>query len=240
MKKIYLLLCLVSLTMQAKYYEAVLTYENGTVKKGFAEMVEIQTSKVKFRLTEKGDTEKILSTDLKKIEYTDKDGSKYEANRLFINKDKGEDGIKKGTEKYWLYIVYSNGIKLATDLVKSTFSYNPSKGTSTGSGSGTMLYMGKENEDGIFFIYFLSDMMSVNVGMDKIVRRHCELLFKDCPAFLTAVNTENFKKPTLTNRLIELYETNNRNKKEEVKPVVKAEPKPVAKPVSKSKKAKKK
>jgi hypothetical protein len=222
MKKIYLLVCLISFTMQAKYYEAVLTYENGTVKKGFAEMVEIQDSKVKFRLTEKGDTEKILSSDLKKIEYTDKDGNKYEADRLFIHKDKGEDGIKKGTEKYWLYVVYSNGIKLVTDALQSTFRYNPGNGTTTGAAGATLLYLGKENEDGVFFVFMLSAMNSINVGMDKSVRKHCELLFKDCPAFLNAVNKENFKKHTLMNRLIELYEQNNCNKKAEIKPVSKA------------------
>lgn len=236
MKKIYLLICLISFTMQAKYYEAVLTFENGTVKKGFAEMVAIQDAKVKFRLTEKGDTEKILSSELKKIQYTDKDGNKYEAERLFIHKDKGEDGIKKGTKQYWLYTVYSNGIRLSTDVLKSTFRYNPGNGTSTGSGGATILYMGKENEDGVFFIYALSDMMSVNIGMDKTVRRHSELLFKDCPAFLEAVNKENFKKPTLINRLIELYEVNNCNKKKEAKPATK----PTAKPASKLKKTAKK
>ena len=70
--------------MQAQYDEAVLTFENGTVKKGFAEMVGIQDSKVKFKLEEKGVTEKILSTDLKKIEYIDKDGNNHIAERLFI------------------------------------------------------------------------------------------------------------------------------------------------------------
>lgn len=224
-------MCLVSFTMQAKYYEAVLTFENGTVKKGFAEMVEIQDSKVKFRLTEKGDTEKILSEDLKKIEYTDKDGNKYEADRLFIHTDKGEKGIKKGTKKYWLYVVYSNGIKLVTDALQSTFRYNPSNGTTTGAAGATLFYLGKEKEDGVFFVFMLSSMNSINIGMDKSVRKHCELLFKDCPSFLEAVNKENFKKTTLMNRLIELYETNNCNKKVEIKPV--------AKPGIKSKKSKK-
>jgi Tfp pilus tip-associated adhesin PilY1 len=218
MKKIYILVFLISFTMQAKYYEAVLTFENGTVKKGFAEMVEIQDSKVKFRLTENGNTEKVLSTDLKKIEYTDKGGNKYEVERLFIHKDKGENGVKKGTEKYWLYVVYSNGIKLVTDALQSTFRYNPNNGTTTGAAGATLLYLGKENEDGVFFVFMLSSMSSINVGMDKSVRRHCDLLFKDCPVFLTAVNNENFKKGTLINQLIELYEKNNCNKKES-KPV---------------------
>lgn len=220
MKKIYLLLCLISFTMQAKYYEAVLTFENGTVKKGFAELVEINSSKVKFRLTEKGDTEKILSEELKKVEYVDKDGNKYQAERLFVLQDKGEKGVKKSSDKSWLYVIYANGIKLTVDALQSTFRYNPVNGTSTGSGGGTMLYMGKEKEDGVYFVYMLSAMMSVNVGMDKAVRNISSLQFKDCPAFLEAVNAENFKKNTLANRIIELYEKSNCNKKE----VVKAKP----------------
>ena len=216
--------------MQAQYDEAVLTFENGTVKKGFAEMVGIQDSKVKFKLEEKGVTEKILSTDLKKIEYIDKDGNNHIAERLFIYKDKGEKGIKKRPDKYWLYVVYSNGIKLAVDIAQSTFRYNAINGTSTGSGGGTLLYIGKEKEDAVFFVYQLSNQISINIGMDKLVRRHCELLFKDCPAFLEAVNKENFKKNTLINRLIELYETNNCNNKEEVKAVKKPSTKAAIKP----------
>jgi hypothetical protein len=203
--------------MQAKYYEAVLTFENGTVKKGFAELVEINSSKVKFRLTEKGDTEKILSEELKKVEYVDKDGNKYEAERLFVLQDKGEKGVKKSSDKYWLYVIYSKGIKLTVDALQSTLRYNPATGTSTGSGGGTMLYMGKEKEDGVFYVYMLSAMMSVNVGMDKAVRNIAGIQFKDCPAFLEAVNKENFKKNTLAGRIIELYETNNCNKKEVAK-----------------------
>lgn len=212
MKKIIILFCLISMSMQAKYYKATLTLENGEVKNGFAEMVEITDSKVKFRLTEKGDTEKILSTEIKKIEYTDKEENSFIAERLFIHTDKGEKGIKKGTKKYWLYVAYSNGIKLAVDAVRSTIRYNATNGTTTGSSGGTMLYMGKEKEDGVFFIFYLSDMMSVNVGMDKTVRNHAALLFKDCPKFLEAVNAENFKKPTLLTKLVELYEKNDCNK----------------------------
>lgn len=212
MKNFYLLLCLICFSAQAKYYKAVLTLENGTTKNGFAEMVEMNDSKVKFRLTEKGDTEKILSSEVKKIEYSDEEQNSFVAERLFIHTDKGEKGIKQGTKKYWLYIAYSNGIKLAVDAVRSTMRYNAINGTTTGSSGGTMLYMGKEKEDGVFFIFYLSDMMSINVGMDKAVRNHCTLLFKDCPKFLEAVNAENFKKPTLLGKLVELYEKNDCNK----------------------------
>lgn len=212
MKKIIILFCLMSITMQAKFIKATLTFENGTTKEGFAEMIQMNDSKVKFRLTEKGDTEKIVSDELKKIEYSDKEGNISIAEKLFINTDKGEKGIKQTDKKYWLYVLYQDGIKIAVDVTASTFIYNASNGTSTGSGGGTLLYIGKEKDNAVFFVYPLSAMMSVNVGMDKSVRKHCDLLFKDCPKFLAAVNAENFKKNTLINKLIELYESNDCNK----------------------------
>ena len=194
-----------------KYNQAVLTFEDGTVKKGFAEMVDMPFAKIKFRSTEKGDTEMILSDELKKVDYIDKEGNKYEAVRLYFNKDKGEKGIKKG-EKVWVYLLYNNGMKLASSRSASTFRYNPSNGTSTGSGGSTMVFIGKENEDGIFYLYSLEDQISINTGMDKAVEKNCELLFKNCPKFLEAIKAENFKKNTLINRLIELYEASDCNK----------------------------
>ncbi|MGA9638492.1 hypothetical protein, partial [Flavobacterium sp.] len=199
------------------FVKATLTYENGTVKEGFVEMVEATDSKVKFRATEKGDTEKILSSELKKIVFNHDDGSTSIAEKLFINKVKGEDEVKKSKKQYWLYVVYSHGIKIAVDIAISTFRYNAISGTSTGMGGATMLHVGKEKDDGVYFVFPLEDMMSINIGMDRSVRKRCAFLFKDCPKFLEAVNNENFKKPTLINRLIELYETNNCNKPVQVK-----------------------
>lgn len=225
MKKLIILFCFVSISMQAKFIKATLTFQNGSTKEGFAEMVEMNDSKVRFRITENGEIEKILSEDLKKIIYINEEGSMSVAEKLFINMDKGEKGIKKTDKKYWLYVVYSQGIKLVVDLAVSTFKYNASNGTSTGSGGGTILYMGNEKDDSVFFIFYLSNMMSVNVGMDKAVRNHCELLFQNCPKFIAAVNAENFKKNTLINKLIELYENNNCNKPIQVETPKKASPK---------------
>lgn len=226
MKKMYLLLCLLCFTVQAKYYKAVLTFQDGTVKNGFAEMVEMQDSKVKFRLSEKGDTEKIVSDDLKKIEYTDDEQNQYIAERLFLHTDKGEKGIKLGTKKYWLTVVYSNGIKLGVDVVEPSYAPTGAHGARIPVGGGVSFFMGKEKEDGVFYVCYLSSMMSINIGMDKSVKRHSELLFKDCPAFLTAVNSEDFKKGNLINNIIELYEKNNCNKKEARKVVGKVVTKP--------------
>ena len=212
MKKLIILFCFVSFTMQAKFIKATLFLENGSIKEGFSEMVEINDTKVKFRFTRKGETEKIVSEDLKKIIYTDDNGGISIAEKLYINVDKGEKGIKKFGKKYWLYVVYSHGIKLVVDIANSTFIYNAIKGTSTGSGGGTILYMGNENDASVFFVYYLSSMVSVNIGMDKAIRKNCELLFKNCPKFIAAVNAENFKKNTLINKLIELYENSNCNK----------------------------
>jgi hypothetical protein len=208
-----------ALLQTIKYEKAVLTYVNGDVVKGYAEVADAFYSKIKFKQTEKGKVESVVSDDLKKIEYVDKDGKEYVAERLYKYVDKGAKGVIK-KDKLWLFVAYSNGMKLAILRSGSGYVYNGSTGTSTGSGASTGLFMGKDKEDGVFFVYDLSDQMSINVGLDKSVRKHCDLLFKDCPKFLEAVHAENFKKNTLANSLVELYETNDCNK-----PVVVATPK---------------
>lgn len=208
-----------ALVQKIIYEKAVVTYGNGDVVKGYVELVDPFYTKIKFKQTEKGNVQSLVSDDIKKIEYTDKDGTEFLAERLFRYVDKGDKGIVK-KEKLWLFTVYSKGMKLAVARASSTFSYNANTGTSVGSGPSTGLYMGKDSEDGVFFVFDLSDQTSINIGMDKSVRKHCNLLFKDCPKFLAAINAENFKKNTLINKLIELYETNDCNK-----PVVVATPK---------------
>lgn len=206
------LFCLLSISMQAEFQKATLFFENGTVKEGFAKMTKSSDSKIKFKLTLKSDVEKILSTELKKIVFDNYDGSTTVVEKLFINKAKGENGVKKSKKQYWLYVLYSNGIKIAANAVDSMLRYNAISGTSSGMGGALMLYVGKENEDGVYFVFLLEDMMSINIGMDRSVRKRCAFLFKDCSKFIEEVNKENFKKPTLINKLIELYENNNCNK----------------------------
>lgn len=200
-----------ALVQKIVYEKAIITYGNGNVVKGYAELVDPFYSKIKFKQTEKGSVQSLVSDDIKKIEYTDKDGKELLAERLFKYVDKGDKGIVK-KDKLWLFTVYSKGMKLAVLRSPSTFSYNGNTGTSTGVGSSTGLFMGKVSEDGVFFVYDLSDQISINIGMDKTVRKYCDLLFKDCPKFLAAVNAENFKKNTLISKLIELHETNDCNK----------------------------
>lgn len=224
MKKISLLFALITLLIccksassssslftKIKYNEAIITYNDGNVKKGYAEMVDISYKNVKFRSTENGDTEILADDNIKKIEYVDQDGNKFLAEKLYHNKDKGEKGVKKG-ERIWLYVLYSNGIKLVANRSISTFKYNAVNGTSSGTGGSTTIFIGKEKEDGVFYLYDLMDQISVNVGLNKYVRKNCEFLFKDCPEFIQAVNAENFKKDTVVNRLIELYEDSGCNK----------------------------
>jgi hypothetical protein len=204
------------------YEKAVITYGNGDVVKGYVEMVDPFYSKIKFKQTEKGTVQSLISDDIKKIEYTDKEGKELLAERLFKYVDKGDKGIVK-KEKLWLFTVYSKGMKLAISRSLSNSSYNGS--TVSASAPSIGLYMGKDSEDGVFFIYDISEQMSINVGLDKMVRKHTDLLFKSCPKFLAAVNAENFKKNTLINKLIELYEINDCNKPVKVEAPKKASPK---------------
>ncbi|QOG04605.1 hypothetical protein [Flavobacterium sp. MDT1-60] len=84
MKRIILLAIAVlfTITGHAKFSKAVLYMEDGSTKKGFAEMVESYDSKVVFKTDEEAKKEKIASADIKKIEF-ESDDKKYVAERLY-------------------------------------------------------------------------------------------------------------------------------------------------------------
>jgi hypothetical protein len=207
MKKIIVLgvFLVFSITVKAQFYKVVLTFENKTKKTGLAKMVGLSDSSINFKLDEEADKEKISSEELKKIEYTDEKGNLYIAERFYISRTKNDGTIKKASSKSWFYVTYSKGLLMVTDVVRSTFRYNAINGTSSGMSGGTNLYLGKEKQDEVYFIYFLGDRMSINIGMDGLVRKVCGDLFKNCPKFLSEINKENFKKPTLIERIIEMY-----------------------------------
>lgn len=211
MKNIFsvLLLLMATMSVNAKFLPALLTYEDGSTKSGFVDLPKLTDKTVDFKATEDGAKEKLLSSDLKSIKFTREDGEIIFAESLFILTNKKEKGIKKTDKKYWLYTIYSDGMKIAVDVVQSTFKNNPNGGSPTGSAGATVAYIAKENDDSVFMLGYLSDMVSINLNMDNLVREGCEYLFKDCPSFIQAVNAENFKKPTLVNRVIELYVNNN-------------------------------
>lgn len=209
MKKtiLFLTIFLVSLTMQAKYYKATLTYEDGKKVSGFAEMVQIKDSDVKFKATEDGKIEKINSETLKQIQYTDEEGNVYLSKRLFVLNKNSRGEIKKTKTKLWFYEVYANGLLIVTDLFESTHNYNASSGRSTGMMGGKAIYLGSTKDDGVYYLTFFSDGPSAIIGLTKRTKNICENIFEEyCPAFLTTIENEDFDRKTFFNRLIELYD----------------------------------
>ncbi len=55
--------------MKAEYTSTTLYFNNGSKKTGFAELVGTEDNKVRFKTSIDGKKEKILSDDLKKIEF---------------------------------------------------------------------------------------------------------------------------------------------------------------------------
>jgi hypothetical protein len=207
MKNLHFLISflLISITAQAKFLPVILTFENGTKKTGFAKLVEDTDKSISFKSTNDGVVEKVLSTELKNLKYTESEGQEIIFERLHSYSYKKDIGIKKSKNKFWLKIIYSNGLKLAFNATASTYGYNAITNQSTGMIGGQNLYLGREDGDGVFFITFLSSGFGTTIGLDKMVRNRCNVLFTDCPQFVEAVNKEDFKDKTVINQLVDLY-----------------------------------
>ncbi|MGO4773635.1 hypothetical protein ACEN2I_18415 [Flavobacterium sp. W22_SRS_FK3] len=114
----------------AKFIKAVLYMEDGTKKTGLAELVENSDSKVVFKTDEKAKKEKIVSADIKKIEFTDDDKNEFLAERLYLTSANAFTGkFSKSKEKKWFYIIYDRDIKVGCVDFAGTMKYNASKGS---------------------------------------------------------------------------------------------------------------
>lgn len=166
MKKLFLItLLLTSILSKAEFITATLYFNDGSKKTGFAELVEIEAKNVKFRTEIKGKTEKIPSTDLSKIEFTDKNDNKYLSIRIkiwgmaFLKYKYFED-------KVWLYqIQEKQGYRLLTSVQQTRFATG-AKNSYTDFGA-TFFYYAKKNED-IAYHGFLQSAAGVAIHASRV------------------------------------------------------------------------
>jgi hypothetical protein len=212
MRKIILLLValLFSTISHAKYSKAILYMEDGTKKKGLAEMVESGDSKVNFKTDEKAKKEKILSADIKKIEYTDEANNEYLAEKLYLTSANAFSGkFSKSKEKKWFYIIYDRDIKIGCIDFAGTIRYNPSKGTSSGQFGDTTYYFGKKKGDELYFGYLQSGAgLAIHTQTGSNIKKMAKEAFASCPKLVAAIEKEDFKTKTALDQLIALFEKN--------------------------------
>ncbi|WP_289665259.1 hypothetical protein [Flavobacterium panacagri] len=208
MKKTILLLfalLLFSSTIHAKYIKAVLYMEDGTVKKGLAEKVEYDDSKVKFKTDEEAKKEKIASTDIKKIEFTDDNNVKSTAERLYATTANLLTGkFSRSGKKRWMYIVYDKSAKIGYIFQPGSNRPNAAGTSRVITSPNTSYFFGKKNSEELVFGFVGG--YSVAIGTDSLIRKMSREAFADCPKIIEAIEKTDFKLKSALEELQSIFE----------------------------------
>nr|WP_294931151.1 hypothetical protein [uncultured Flavobacterium sp.] len=209
MKKILLLAItlLFATTGHAKFIKAVLYMEDGSTKKGLAEMVESDDSKVYFKTDEEAKKEKIESANIKKIEYADGESKKFMAERLYATTANILTGkFSRSKKKLWFYIVYDKNVKI-DGIASEGSNRRNAAGTSTiVTFANTAYFFGKKNSEELVFGYATTGSNSFAIGTDSLIRKMSREAFADCPKLIDAIAKEDFKKGSILDQLKTIFE----------------------------------
>ncbi|AWK03644.1 hypothetical protein HYN56_05165 [Flavobacterium crocinum] len=210
MKKIILILIalLSSNIGQAKFLKAVLYLEDGTKKTGLAELVQSEDSKINFKINEEAKKEKILSAEVKKIEYIDTENNKYIVEKFYFTTANLFTGkFSKSKKKIWFYIVYDKDVKIGAIPAEGGRRPNAGGTSSVVTIANTAYYFGKSSSEDLVF-GFATSGNNLAVGTDSLVRKMSKEAFSDCPKLIDAIEKEDFKSNTVIDQLKVIFEKN--------------------------------
>ena len=208
MKKIILLVIalLFATTGHAKFSKATLYMEDGSTKKGLAEMVESDDSKVVFKADEEAKKEKIASADIKKIEF-ESDDKKYVAERLYATTANLLTGkFSRSKKKVWFYIIYDKDVKIGGIGAEGSRRPNAGGTSTVVTFANTAYYFGKKNSEELVFGNATTASNGFAIGTDSLIRKMAKEAFAGCPKLIEAIEKENFKNGDVLNQLKALFE----------------------------------
>jgi len=209
MKKIILLVVtlLFATTGHAKFIKAVLYMEDGSTKKGLAEMVESEDSKVYFKTDEEAKKEKIESSNIKKIDYEEGESKKYIAERFYATTANIFTGkFSRSKKKIWFYIIYDKDVKIGGIASEGGRQQNAGGTSTVVSFSNTAYYFGKKNSEELVFGYATSSGNVAAIGTDSLIRKMSREAFADCQKLIDAVAKEDFRSGTVMDQLKTIFE----------------------------------
>lgn len=203
MRKLFLLCLIIPVSVFAKFYNATVTFTDGTSKKGFVELPEYaDDTKLKFKSEEKGKTEKLEIDLIKGFEITSDKNETIKYTTIFLAEPKPftKDQHKLGTKKSWVRIIKEGKITLY-----ATFdSYNPGNGT----GGASTYYIQKGNEKDAYFIADGISGFNININAFSVLKTYSHSIFEtDCPKLTELLNKDDLKKNGLS-RIVDIYEAN--------------------------------
>ncbi|MNX49207.1 hypothetical protein D3C86_798040 [compost metagenome] len=208
MKKTILLVIaiLFTITGHAKFSKAVLYMEDGSTKKGLAEMVESDDSKVVFKTDEEAKKEKIASIDIKKIEYVS-DDKKYVAERLYATTANLLTGkFSRSRKKVWFYIIYDKDVKIGGIGAEGGRRPNAGGTSTVVTFANTAYYFGKKNSEELVFGNATTASNGFAIGTDSLIRKMAKEAFAGCPKLIEAIEKQDFKNGDVLNQLKAIFE----------------------------------
>jgi hypothetical protein len=179
MKKIILVvmffnICHVLFSQNA--YQATLCFVDGSIKTGFAQVVNADSKFVIYKENESGKNEKIKSSELKRITYTN-DGDSLEFDNIHVMVGLKQNKIKG---PYWLKVVKRGYASLYT-----VRTYMSSGGSSVGF---TDYYIIREGEQGAQQISSVAA-----AGSNNVFRSKAPKYFADFPQLAQKIKDKEYK-----------------------------------------------
>ncbi|MES2410219.1 MAG: hypothetical protein V4535_02110 [Bacteroidota bacterium] len=214
MKKLILFFILVPFSVFAKFYDGIVTYNDGTTKKGLIEIpAEGGKQEIQFKTDLKAKAESISINDVKGFEITSgKNAVPTKFVALYLAKGPlyGTKEVKVDKKKSWVRIEKEGGITLYSSYI----GYRP--GVRGGGGavatSGwppqTNFFLGRPDKDyAVFFwMYIESAGTTIAVNNFKVIKRLTESHFETkCPELHTFIDKDDFKTNGI-GRIVDLYD----------------------------------
>ena len=209
MKKTILLITILlfATTGHAKFIKAVLYMEDGSTKKGLAEMVQSDDSKVYFKTDEEAKKEKIESVNIKKIEYADSESKKYIAERLYGTTANILTGkFSRSKKKLWFYVVHDKNVKIGAIASDGSNRRNAAGTSTVVTFANTAYYFGKKKSEELVFGYATTGSNGFAIGTDSLIRKMSREAFADCPKLIDAISKEDFKSGSVMDQLKTIFE----------------------------------
>lgn len=186
---------------QAKYIKAILYMNDGSQKKGLAEMVEYKDSNVRFKADENAKSEKFSSSFISKIEYPNELGFITTMEFLYLTSANGFSGkFSNAKNKFWFNIIYDNGVKIVQIFDIGSMQTNNFRATNTS------YYFGNIGDENLVFGFNSMGNVIKKYASDSTIKKMSKVVFANCSNINEAIENKTFKLETALDQLISIFD----------------------------------
>lgn len=207
MKNLILFVLLVPILCNAKFYSGTVTMSDNSLKKGFIEIPEFpDDTKLKYRVEEKGKTEKLEINSVKGFEITNDKNETIKFITIYTAYQ-GSNKLNIDKKKSWASIVKEGKINLYRTYTSGTSGTMGVPGS--GSSGGFTYYINRPNDEYIIYIDE-SDGGGLNFCGNcfaQLKKTLAKIFENDCSKLADLVDKQDLKKNGYV-RIVELYEQN--------------------------------